>query len=152
MSRIRRGSPTLSATGGRCARSRSGKARAIAGLVFAAALSGCQAPLEIFSTASDDAERVSKLGWFMIILSGVIFIGVMITMLVAAFRNRSRSEVRVDMSDPGPNWLIWGGAVMPGIVLITLFVVSMTAMGRFPMTRPVVTDHVTGEQWWWQLD
>ncbi|HXT14368.1 MAG TPA: cytochrome c oxidase subunit II [Gemmatimonadaceae bacterium] len=115
-------------------------------------VTSCNTPLSIFSTASDSAERVSKLAWFMIILSAIIFAGVMLTMVAAMLRNRRRNSVDVDLSDPGTGWIIWGGAVMPGIVLLAIFVVSLAAMGRFPEKNPVVTIHVTGRQWWWQLD
>jgi cytochrome c oxidase subunit 2 len=116
------------------------------------ALASCNTPLSIFSTASDAAERVSKLGWFMIILSGVIFVGVMITMIAAMLTNRRRNAVDVDLSDPGTGWIVWGGAVMPGIALVATWVVALGALGRYPERNPVVTIHVTGHQWWWQLD
>lgn len=133
--------------------SRIRRANACTALAGAAlAMAGCNAPLSMFSTATDDAERVSWLGWFMIVLSGLIFVGVMITMIIAMLRNRRRNAVDVDLSDPGAGWIVWGGAVMPGVALIATFVVSMAALGHFPGSKPVVTIHVTGHQWWWQLD
>ena len=124
----------------------------LAAPALAAVATSCGAPMEIFSTASDDAERVSRLAWFMILLSAVIFVGVMIAMGMAMYRNRQRSETDVDLSEPGNGWIIWGGTVMPAIVLIAVFVVALGAMGREPVGPPVVTIHVTGRQWWWQLD
>lgn len=112
----------------------------------------CNTPLSVFSTASEPAERVSKLGWFMIILAAVIWLGVMVAMIAGMLRNRRRNPIDVDLSDPGTGWIVWGGAAMPGAVLLILFVVSLAAMGRFPESRPVMTIHVTGRQWWWQLD
>jgi cytochrome c oxidase subunit 2 len=132
--------------------SRIRRASTASALSIAVLATACDAPLSTFSTASEAAERVSKLAWFMIILSAIIFAGVMIITAVAAFRNRSRSKTDVDLSDPGTGWIIWGGAVFPGIVLAAIFIVSLGAMGRFPESRPVVTIHVTGHQWWWQLD
>ncbi len=106
----------------------------------------------MFSTASDAAERIAKLGWFMIVLAAIIFAGVMIAMLIAATRNRARDPRDVDLTETGTGWIIWGGAVMPGVVLLAVFVVSLGAMGKFPEPNPIVTIHVTGHQWWWQLD
>jgi cytochrome c oxidase subunit 2 len=126
--------------------------RRASALVAFLGLGSCSAPLSMFSTASESAERVSKLTWFMIALAAVIFVGVMGTMAAAAVRNRARNPADVDLSDPGTGWIVWGGAVMPGIVLLVLFVVAMAAMGRFPESRPAVTIHVTAHQWWWQLD
>jgi cytochrome c oxidase subunit 2 len=115
-------------------------------------LASCGAPLELFSTASDAAERVSTLAWFMIILSGVVFVGVTVAMLMATMRNRARNAYDVDLSNRGAGWIVWGGAVMPTIVLVAVFVFSLGAMARFTTPKPAVTIHVTGRQWWWQLD
>lgn len=132
--------------------SRIRRASATCALSFLALADACDTPLSVFSTASDAAERVSKLAWFMIILAAIIFVGVMTTAAVAAFRNRTSDATSVDLSDPGAGWIIWGGAVIPGIVLAAIFVMSLSAMGRFPESHPVVTIRVTGHQWWWQLE
>lgn len=115
-------------------------------------LASCDTPMSIFSSASDDAARVTWLAWFMIVLSALIFAGVMIAMVLAIRRNRSRPPHEVDLSDKGHGWILWGGGVMPAVVLVVLFAVSLGAMARYPGSRPVVTIHVTGHQWWWQLD
>ncbi len=112
----------------------------------------CGTPLSMFSTASESAERISRLAWFMIVLSAVIFVAVVAIMAAAAIRNRARNPADVDLTDPGAGWIVWGGAVLPGIVLLATFTVAMAAMGRFPASRPVVTIHVTAHQWWWQAD
>jgi cytochrome c oxidase subunit II len=113
---------------------------------------GCGAPMEIFTTASDDSARAARLSWFMIILATIVFAGVMATMVLALRRNRERSANDVTLTDPGTGWIVWGGAVMPAVVLGTIFVVAMTAMGRQTKARPAVTIHVTGHQWWWQVE
>jgi len=116
------------------------------------AATGCDAPLSIFSRASDSAARISTLGWFMIILSGVIYIGVMAAMVAAMLRNRRRNPADVDLTERSVGWIVWGGAVMPAIALLATFVVGVAAMGRYPEPRPAVTIRVTAKQWWWQLD
>lgn len=124
-------------------------AAVVAALVGAA---GCDAPLSIFSRASDSAQRVSYLAWFMIILSGIIFIAVMALYVIGVRRHRDRSATDVDLSERGVGWIVWGGAVMPGIVLLAVWIVSLAAMGRYPEPPPVVTIHVTGHQWWWDVE
>jgi cytochrome c oxidase subunit 2 len=116
------------------------------------AIAGCDAPLSIFSRASDSARSVSYITWFMIILSAVVFTGVMALYVVAMRRNRDRNPADVDLSERGVGWIVWGGAVMPGFVLLVLFVLGMAAMGRYPEPPPVVTIHVTGHQWWWDVE
>jgi len=109
-------------------------------------------PLSIFSSASDAAARVTRLAWVMIVLSAIIFVGVVVTMLLAVRRNR-RNGTAVDLTERGNGWLIWGGTVMPGIVLVALFIVSLGAMSKYSTaTPPAVTIHITGHQWWWQVD
>jgi cytochrome c oxidase subunit II len=125
---------------------------AVAAAAVLLAVAGCDAPLSIFSRASDSARGVSDLAWFMIILSGIIFIGVMALYAIGVRRNRDRNPAEVDLSERGVGWIVWGGAVMPGIVLLAVFVVGMAAMGRYPEPAPVVTIHVTGHQWWWDVD
>jgi cytochrome c oxidase subunit 2 len=112
-----------------------------------------QAPVSIFSHASDAAARVSALAWFMIGVSAVIFVGVMIAMVAAVMRNRRQDALGVDLRDRGLGWIVWGGTVMPALVLIAVFVVSLGAMSKFSPADPTaLTIHVTGHQWWWQVD
>jgi len=118
----------------------------------ALSVSGCNAPLSIFSRASDSAQSVSYIAWFMIILSAIIFVGVMVLYAIATRRNRDRDPAAVDLSERGVGWIVWGGAVMPGVVLLAVFVVAMTAMGRYPEPPAVVTIHVTAHQWWWDVE
>jgi len=109
------------------------------------------APLSLFSAASEAAARIAGLAWFMIIVSTVIFVGVVTTMVLAVFRNRGRPP-EVDLTERGRGWVVWGGAVMPGIVLVAVFAVALHAMGTFSPATPALTVHVTGRQWWWQVD
>jgi len=128
------------------------RARAHTALAYTAVLaSACDARLSTFSRASDAAERVSWLTWFMTILSGAIFVGVMALMVAAVRRHRDRDAVRVDVTDRGHAWLIWGGTVMPAIVLLAVFLVGLAAMRQPVVDRAALTIHVIGHQWWWEL-
>lgn len=111
----------------------------------------CEAPLSTFSRASNAAERISWLTWFMTILSGAVFLVVMALMVAAIRRHRDRDAARVDVTDRGHAWLIWGGAVMPALVLLAVFLVGLAAMRQPVPDRPVLTIHVVGHQWWWEL-
>jgi cytochrome c oxidase subunit 2 len=111
----------------------------------------CDAPLSTFSTASDAADRLAALAWFMIILSAVIFVAVLGIMVAAIRRHRDRDALGVDMSDRTNAWLIWGGTVMPALVLLAVFTVGLGAMRRPAPHRPGPTIRVVGHQWWWEL-
>lgn len=107
--------------------------------------------MSIFSSATDAVARVTRLTWFMIVLAAVVYVAVMAIMLVAARRNRRRDASQVDLSDPGNRWVIVGGLIMPAIVLSTVLVFSLAAMGRERHPRPAVTINVAGHQWWWEV-
>src|SRR5262245_61144416 len=111
-----------------------------------------QTPLSVFSRSSDAAARITTLTWFMILLSALIFLCVMVTMIVAVLRNRRREATSVDMSQPGDRFVVWGGAILPGVVLAALFIVALGAMRQFTPLPPAVTIRVTGHQWWWQAE
>jgi cytochrome c oxidase subunit 2 len=106
----------------------------------------------MFATASAAAARIAGLTWFMIILSFVILVLVVAIMATAIARGRHRDAHRVDLDEKGNSWLLWGGAVMPAAVLLTIVVFALRLMYDAPKQSPVATIHVTGHQWWWQLD
>ena len=90
----------------------------------------------------------------MIITAAIVYLAVMALFVAAMSRNRARDPRTVDLSRPGNGFIIWGGAVMPSIVLAAVFVAGLAAMGRFPARAneraPAFT--ITGHQWWWQVD
>src|SRR4029079_2450118 len=54
-------------------------------------------------------------------------------------------------------WIVIGGFTIPVIVLSTIFVVMLRSMAAFPMgdgemsLKPADV-HVTGHQWWWEIE
>lgn len=109
-------------------------------------------PLSIFSHASDAAARISVLAWFMIILATIIFVGVVVTTILAVRRNRPVDPTEFDLRPTSNRFVIWGGAVMPGAVLVAVFVVALGAMRTFSPAPATVTIRVIGHQWWWQAE
>jgi len=106
--------------------------------------------MSIFSDVTASAERITHLTWFMIVLSAVVYAAVIAIMVVAVRRNRRRSANAVDLTDPGPRFVVVGGLIMPAVVLGTVLVFALAAMGRERAERPVVTVDVIGHQWWWE--
>jgi cytochrome c oxidase subunit 2 len=104
----------------------------------------------IFSDVTASAERITRLTWFMIILAAVVYAVVIALMVVAMRRNRTAPRDAVNLSDPGSRWVVIGGLIMPAIVLGTVLVFSLWAMGRERVERPALTIDVTGHQWWWE--
>jgi cytochrome c oxidase subunit II len=109
--------------------------------------------MPVMAGASDAADRIAWLGWFMVILSAVVFAAVTVGLVVAVRRGRRRDPQVVDLTDPGPRFVVIGGALLPGIILTALFVVGTAALGIFPAReRPVYTVKVVGHQWWWEVE
>ena len=123
-----------------------------AAVIVTAALTSCDAPMQIFSSASESAARISRLTWFMVILAAVVYVIVIGAMIVATTKNRERKPITVDMSPRGVRWIVIGGVVMPGIVFTIVFAVAETALGKYPDPRTALTINVTGHQWWWELE
>ena len=107
--------------------------------------------MSIFSYATDAVARITRLTWFMIALAAAVYVVVMAIMLVAARRNRHSDAAPVDLSDPGNRWVVLGGLIMPAVVLGTVLVFGLAAMGRERHPRPAVTINVAGHQWWWEV-
>lgn len=109
---------------------------------------------EVLGATGGGGDRIASLGMFLVALSAIVFTGVMIVLAWAVLRRRaSRAHEAVDLSEPGTRWVLWGGAVMPAIVLGAIAVVGMAIMGATPSpsTPPAVTVEVIGHQWWWEL-
>lgn len=108
--------------------------------------------LSAFSHASDAAARITGLTWLMVTLAAAIVVSVVAIIGRAIVRNRHLDERAVDLSARGSGWIVWGGAVMPGLVVTAVFIASLNPMRRFSSPRPAVIVAVTGYQWWWQVD
>jgi cytochrome c oxidase subunit 2 len=114
----------------------------------------CATDMSVFRPAGPFAAKISHLTWFLIILATIVYIGVMVLLAWAVSRNRSRDPAAVDLSHRPHHFVIWGGAVIPTIVLIAVFVAAMRVTGLFPPPAPrdALSVQVTGNQWWWKIE
>src|SRR5512147_1111786 len=103
-----------------------GACRAAGGVLAAMLLAGCSTPMQVFSSASVPAERITRLTWFMIILSVVVYAIVMAAMFVAVRRNRQRSATEVDLSKVAVRPIVIAGVVLPALVLTAVLGVAET--------------------------
>lgn len=120
-------------------------------IVAAAATAGCHAPMSIFRTGAVESKILAGLTWFLIILSAIIY-AIVIGILVAALRRRRHATTDVDLTPRNWRFPIIGGAIVPGIVLLVLFVASVRAERAFPDAAAApVRFAVIGHQWWWEV-
>jgi cytochrome c oxidase subunit II len=114
----------------------------------------CATDMSVLRPAGPFAAKISHLTWFLIILATIVYIGVMVLLAWAVARNRSRDPAAFDLSHRPHHFVIWGGAVIPTIVLIAVFVAAMRVTGLFPPPAPrdALSVQVTGNQWWWKIE
>lgn len=122
------------------------KVRAITVLPVILALSACVGPQTAFDPAGVEAARVLALFWIM--LAGAVAIWVVVVGIsyyavrVAPEQHSERTGLRL---------IIWGGCVLPTIVLAGLLFwgLSMMADLRRPADGPTIA--VSGERFWWRI-
>lgn len=128
----------------------------VAGALLGVSLSGCSTgkPMSMFGTGGPYAGRISSLTWFMIALAAAVFVAVIVTLWMGARRRRGESASDVDQSDPGTKFVVIGGAILPALVLLAVFIAAMSVTGVFPPKArgDDLAIKVTGHQWWWGID
>jgi cytochrome c oxidase subunit 2 len=122
-------------------------------VMVAAALTGCHGVMSTLDPASHESGMIASTTWWLVGASTVIYAVVCAAMVAATSRHRDRSTSSVDLSAASERMIVWYGAIIPGAILVALFVLTLTAMHRYPATisRRAVTYHVTAHQWWWDV-
>ncbi|HSM57776.1 MAG TPA: cytochrome c oxidase subunit II [Candidatus Sulfomarinibacteraceae bacterium] len=126
---------------------------AILPLLLLLLLSGCvENRANMLNAAGPAAARINVLWWLMFGLGALVYLAVMAYMLLALFRRRGSLE---DAPQPaeGANIVVWGGAIIPALILIGVFgatVYTMDAL-REPHIPDDMVVEVVGHQWWWEV-
>lgn len=113
-----------------------------------ALLTGCRAEPSVFNPAGPASQQIANLGWTMTILGTLVFLVVMAYLLYALFRRRDGSAVLTGM-----RVVVWGGIIIPLVILTGLFVYNVNVLGAVNPNR-IETDltvEVIGHQWWWEV-
>jgi cytochrome c oxidase subunit 2 len=124
-------------------------------LVVAIALAGCSTDSpSVLDTAGPSASRVERLFWVMITVAAAVFV-LVVGLIVGAIRRRSRPDADADAGDTpfSRRLVLHGGIVMPVVVLSGVFLLAtldLRALSVEPTTS--VEIHVTGHQWWWDVE
>ncbi|MFW6182630.1 MAG: cytochrome c oxidase subunit II [Chloroflexota bacterium] len=116
-------------------------------------LSGCvENRANMLNAAGPAAARINVLWWIMFGLGALVYVVVMVYMLLALFRRRGSVE---DAPQPaeGTNIVVWGGAIIPALILIGVFGATVFTMGslREPDIAGDMVVEVVGHQWWWEV-
>jgi cytochrome c oxidase subunit II len=127
-------------------------------LAASALLGGCAALPASLNPQSPAATRIANLGWVMIGLGLLIWIGFVVLLLIGLFRPRRTPGMYTSLSDEHHtrvvnHWIVGGGIVMPIIVLIFLMILTVGALRYVPAGIPSdeMIIEVIGHQWWWEV-
>jgi cytochrome c oxidase subunit II len=100
------------------------------------------------------AETIADLWWLMLGLSVAIFLVFVALLLRGLFRRRPDEDpdgdrAASDMPTLTRRWVMWGGAVMPAVVLVVVFGATVLAMRATPNTAggDALEVEVVARQW-----
>ena len=110
-------------------------------------------PMNILGGAGPIAATQARLGWWLMIVSIIVVAVVGILVLAGAFRRRDDTHDLVVRSGSGVRWVIIGGMIVPGIILVLTFAFTIATEDATaaPPSDPAVTVQVIGHRWWWEV-
>lgn len=152
-------------------------------LCLTALLTGCDDAPSTLRGAGRAAVEINQLWWFMLVAGSIIYIGVMALLIVAYRRRRTSAPTTVapeastidptqatepgeqarvlpvsadDTADSGltgTRMVVWGGIVMPAIVLTSVYLFTVETLWTISAQRTtdLPTIEVIGHQWWWEV-
>jgi cytochrome c oxidase subunit 2 len=115
------------------------------GLV-ALALAGCSGSHDVFDADGAGAERIARIGAFMLITATAIGVVFLAALVWGLFRRRrpASAEMRGERG-----FIVVGGIVLPVAVIAALTVMSLNTLNDPP--RHTVRIEVIGHQFWWEV-
>ncbi|MGH2522292.1 MAG: cytochrome c oxidase subunit II, partial [Anaerolineales bacterium] len=127
---------------------------ALCSLLTGLLLSACAGAPSTLSPQGPAAARIANLWWVLFGLGVAVWVFVMGVLFVALFRRR-RDEATEHGALPGsPSaWIVGGGMVMPAIILIVIFALTLGALRAIAETKASdeIVIEVVGHQWWWEV-
>ncbi|HEY3833155.1 MAG TPA: hypothetical protein VGO03_12740, partial [Acidimicrobiia bacterium] len=107
----------------------------------------------ILHTHGSESQRIAGIWWLMFGLGAGVYAIVAGFVIWAILRGRRRAK-GVELSE-GPHddtWIVWGGVVVPVVILAILAVVTVqaTAQLRKPEKNALQIE-VVGKRWWWSV-
>ncbi|MCJ8142253.1 cytochrome c oxidase subunit II [Ancylobacter sp. A5.8] len=109
-------------------------------------LGACSGTQSALDPAGREAGEVATLFWVMLVGAAVIWLAVIGTAVFA-----SRWQGRPVSERAGLRLVLWGGAIVPTLVLAALLAYGLRLMPALRAGEPALTVEVTGEQYWWRV-
>ena len=133
----------------------------LAGILFAAGLCSATTPSEnavpsIFEPHSTPAESIRHLSYFVLVITGLIFLVVFIllTYVIVKFRNKTPADEREPAQVYGSTQIELAWTITPILIVVVLFLATARVIhaiqdARKPATAVEVT--AIGHQFWWEF-
>lgn len=98
-------------------------------------------------------DREAQLGWVLLIIASLVTVVVSLLVLGGVLRRRTATPAPIERSGGGLGWIVIGGIVVPTVILVGVFVLTMITQAAIaaPATAPGVTVQVVGHRWWWEV-
>jgi cytochrome c oxidase subunit 2 len=121
----------------------------VASAVVATGCGGKKSP-SMLHTHGSEASRIAGIWWLMFGLGAGVYAIVAFFIVWAIVRGRRRQGREGPLGDN--TWIVWGGVVVPVLILAVLAVVTVqaTAELRKPEAGALRVD-VVGKRWWWAV-
>lgn len=120
-------------------------------------LGGCTAIQSTLNPSGPAAHRIATMQWWMLILFCVATVVMWALYVWAAKRNPGTLEDHAPSdTGGGQGWILYGGMLIPFVILFVLFIGGLVLMQSFPIHDPSHSDTppsivVIGHQWWWEV-
>ena len=123
-------------------------------LVLASACSN--APLNYMVSHGPVASSEARLGWWLVIVSGVVVAIVALLVVIGGLRRpaaRDASGLERTAGHSGLLWIYLGGLIIPAVILVISFALTLGTLHATarPGRDPVATIQVVGHRWWWEV-
>lgn len=116
-----------------------------------ALLAGCDGPQSALEPAGEQAESLARIFWWM--SGGALAIWLLVVVIAARAAFRPAHGDEAERLRKATRLIIYGGMVIPTVVLAGLLVYGLALLPRMlaPAPRGSLQVAVEGRQWWWRV-
>jgi cytochrome c oxidase subunit II len=110
-------------------------------------------PMSLLTGAGPIAAAQAMLGWWLLVVSGVVVLVVTVLVLAGAFRGHSNETPAVEREGTGVRWVVVGGMIVPAIVLALTFAFTIATENATAAPPKIagMTVEIIGHRWWWEV-
>lgn len=107
----------------------------------------------VLDPAGPAAARIEQLWWLLFVVGTIVGIAVLALVTYAIFHRARDASDRLEQDRRGTRWIVMGGIVVPAIILVPIFGITLVVMhhltvGNAPADLVV---EITGKRWWWEI-